>query len=152
MSKGANNLLLVSRNATKHPNAAKIYEQGFELGCKIHIRDCDLTNEGSLVELLAECSRSMPPIRGLVNCAMVLDDTVFEHMKYEQWCNGIRSKIDTSRNLDKHLPRNISFFIMLSSGLVSNKLSFPRIIFQTMLTFCFSGRNRRIFPSQLLSW
>ena len=135
MSKGANNLLLVSRNATKHPNAAKIHSLGSEYGCKIHIRDCDLTNESSLVDLLAECSRSMPPIRGLVNCAMVLDDTVFEHMKYEQWCNGIRSKIDTSRNLDKHLPKDISFFIMLSSGLVSGRLSFSKSLRQTILTF-----------------
>ncbi|EPE25381.1 Thiolase-like protein [Glarea lozoyensis ATCC 20868] len=117
MSKGANHLLLVSRKATKHENAAKLHAQGAEYGCKIHIRDCDLTSESSLVALLKECSSSMPPIRGLINCAMVLDDTVFEHMKYEQWTNGIRSKIDTSRNLDKYLPKDISFFIMLASGL-----------------------------------
>jgi hypothetical protein len=124
MSKGANHLLLVSRNATKHENVAKLHAQGAEYGCKIHIRDCDLTSESSLVALLADCSKSMPPIRGLINCAMVLDDTVFEHMKYEQWCNGIRSKIDTSRNLDKYLPKDISFFIMLASGLVSSILLF----------------------------
>lgn len=129
MSKGANNLLIVSRNATKQPSIANLHTKASESGCKVHIRDCDVTNESSLVELLAEVSHSLPPIRGVINCAMVLDDTVFEHMKYEQWCNGIRSKINTSQNLDKHLPKDISFFIMLSSGLVSRTRSFQKRYF-----------------------
>ena len=73
MSKGAKNLLLVSRHATTHPNAPKLQSQGEAVGCNVHIRDCDITDEDSLVELLAECSRTLPPIRGAVNGAMVLD-------------------------------------------------------------------------------
>lgn len=45
---------------------------------------------------------------------MVLDGTVMERMTFQQWSNGVRPKINSSRNLHKHLP-NISFFIMLSS-------------------------------------
>lgn len=38
-------------------------------------------------------------------------------MTHEQWCNGIRSKINSTRNLDQHLPKDLSFFIILSSSL-----------------------------------
>jgi hypothetical protein len=46
-----------------------------------------------------------------------LQDTVFEHITYEQWNNGIRPKINSSRNLHQHLPEDLSFFIMLLSSL-----------------------------------
>jgi len=83
----------------------------------VHIRDCDVANEDSLVELLADCAATLPPIRGVVVGSMVLDDTIMEHMKYEQWINAVRPKINGSRNLHKHLPRGLDFFIMLSSVL-----------------------------------
>jgi hypothetical protein len=38
-------------------------------------------------------------------------------MTYEQWNNGIRPKINSSRNLHRHLPKDLSFFVMLSSAL-----------------------------------
>lgn len=38
-------------------------------------------------------------------------------MTWEQWSNGIRPKINSSRNLHQHLPKDLSFFIMLSSSL-----------------------------------
>jgi NAD(P)-dependent dehydrogenase (short-subunit alcohol dehydrogenase family) len=73
VSKGAKNLLLVSRHATIHPNGPKLQAQGEAAGCNMHIRDCDISDEKSLVELLAESARTLPPIRGVINGAMVLD-------------------------------------------------------------------------------
>lgn len=84
MARGAKHLLIVSRSATTHPNATKLNAHAEAIGCKVYLRNCDVTNDSSLVDLLAECSRTLPPIRGLVNAAMVLQDTVFEHMTYEQ--------------------------------------------------------------------
>jgi NAD(P)-dependent dehydrogenase (short-subunit alcohol dehydrogenase family) len=73
MSKGARNLLLVSRHATTNPNGDKLQAQGKTVGCNVNIRYCDVTDENSLIEFLAECSRTLPPIRGIINGAMVLD-------------------------------------------------------------------------------
>lgn len=36
-------------------------------------------------------------------------------MTYEQWNHAVRPKINSTRNLDKHLPQELSFFILLSS-------------------------------------
>lgn len=113
--KGAKNLVLVSRHATTHPAAEQMREDAQLAGCRVELRDCDVANESSLEALLKECVRTLPPISGVVNAAMVLDDTVLERMEFEQWRNGIRPKIDSSRNLHRLLP-NLSFFIMLSSA------------------------------------
>ncbi|KAJ9316634.1 hypothetical protein DTO271D3_3141 [Paecilomyces variotii] len=112
---GARNVLLTSRNATSHPAARRLRDEGETCGCNVLIRDCDVADEKSFLKLLAECSDAgMPPIRGVVNGAMVLDDTVLERMKYDQWVHAVRPKIGSSVNLHKHLP-NLDFFIMLSS-------------------------------------
>ncbi|OBT83082.1 hypothetical protein VE02_08865 [Pseudogymnoascus sp. 03VT05] len=71
--KGAQNLLIISRHATSHKYAAQLKVTAKDTGCNLQIRDCDASDELSLVELLAEASRSMPPVRGVVNGAMVLD-------------------------------------------------------------------------------
>ncbi|KAI1756773.1 type I polyketide synthase [Xylaria castorea] len=115
MSRGAKNLVLVSRHATTHPAARQVCEEAKLAACHVEILDCDVADERSLVKLLHECSEILPPIRGVVNAAMVLDDTVLERMQFTQWRNGIRPKIDSSRNLHKHLP-DLSFFIMMSSA------------------------------------
>jgi NAD(P)-dependent dehydrogenase (short-subunit alcohol dehydrogenase family) len=73
ISRGAKTLLLVSRHATTHPNAHLLQKRGEAAGCNVQLRDCDLSYEDQLLELLAECSRKLPPIRGVVNGAMVLD-------------------------------------------------------------------------------
>jgi NADP-dependent 3-hydroxy acid dehydrogenase YdfG len=113
--KGAKNVVLVSRRASSHPDAAKLREEAEAAGCRLLIRDCDVSDENSLLELVRQVAEAgLPPIMGAINGAMVLDDTVMERMTFQQWSNGVRPKINSSRNLHKHLP-NMSFYIMLSS-------------------------------------
>jgi acyl carrier protein len=58
----------------------------------------------------------MPPIKGCINAAMVLQDAIFQtNMTFKQWDLTIRSKINTSRNLHELLPKDLDFFILLSS-------------------------------------
>lgn len=113
--KGAKNVVLVSHKASSHPEAAKLIEEAEAVGCRLLIRDCDVSDESSVLQLLKQVAEAgLPPITGAITGAMVLDDTVMERMTFQQWSNGVRPKINGSRNLHKHLP-NLSFFIMLSS-------------------------------------
>lgn len=113
--KGAKNVVLASRKASSHPEAAKLIGDAQAVGCRLLICDCDVSDESSLLQLLKQVAESgLPPITGAITGAMVLDDTIMERMTFQQWSNGVRPKINGSRNLHKHLP-NLSFFIMLSS-------------------------------------
>ncbi|KAH8156745.1 hypothetical protein CIB48_g11503 [Xylaria polymorpha] len=46
---------------------------------------------------------------------MALYDAVFDNMTYDQWETTIRSKVASSWNLHSQLPRDLDFFILLSS-------------------------------------
>lgn len=66
--------------------------------------------------MLYDCARTMPPIRGCINAAMVLQDGIFqENMTYGKWDLTMRSKVQTSWNLHQLLPEKLDFFILLSS-------------------------------------
>lgn len=112
---GAKNIVLVSRHASSHSAAAGLLQQAETAGCRLCIRDCDVADEKSILQLIQHCAADgLPTFRGVVNGAMVLDDTVMERMTYDQWDNGVRPKINGSRNIHNHLP-GLSFYIMLSS-------------------------------------
>ncbi|KAK7959439.1 Compactin diketide synthase [Apiospora aurea] len=113
--KGAKNVVLVSRHASTHAEAPNLIREATAAGCRLLIRDCDVSDEAALLRLLDQVSEAgLPAIRGAITGAMVLDDTVMERMQFSQWSTGVKPKIDGSRNLHKHLP-DLAFFVMLSS-------------------------------------
>lgn len=78
---------------------------------------CDASSATSFAGVLDDCARNMPPIKGCINAAMVLQDAVFENMTHAQWELTIRSKVQLSWNLHHLLPQSgsLDFFILLSS-------------------------------------
>ena len=73
VSKGAKNLLIISRNAEAHPNTAALVHDAAEEGCHLQVLNCNVSSEESLVSLLCQVSASLPPIRGVVHAATVLE-------------------------------------------------------------------------------
>lgn len=73
IEKGARNILIISRNAASHPEAASLIGFGKGKGCNVYVRNCDVSDEESLVRLLGDCAGTMPLIRGVVQGAMQLD-------------------------------------------------------------------------------
>ena len=76
---------------------------------------CDVTSEEQLKQSVAMIQKTMPPIRGMFQAAMVLQDVLLEDMTLEQWCKVTAPKIQGTWNLHKVLPADLDFFIMLSS-------------------------------------
>ncbi|KXX76480.1 Lovastatin diketide synthase LovF [Madurella mycetomatis] len=114
-SKGAKNVVVVSRNAEAHPKGAIMVQEAAAKGCRLQFLNCDIASEESLVALLSKVSAVLPPIRGVVHAASVLDDTIFENMTFSQWQRATAPKIAGVSNLQKHLPAHLSFFVLLSS-------------------------------------
>lgn len=72
MEKSAKNLLIVSRNAETSPDVASMRLMAQADGCNLQIRSCDVGNESEFLRLLTDVATTMPPIRGVINAAMVL--------------------------------------------------------------------------------
>lgn len=70
--RGAKNLIVCSRSANAQEKAGPFATEMEKLGCKIKAIGCDISDESELAKALAMCTQEMPPIRGVIQGAMVL--------------------------------------------------------------------------------
>lgn len=112
---GAKHLVLVSRHARSANGAEVLVRMGAANGCDVQLHDCDIGDDEACLKFATACQASLPPVRGIVTGAMVLDDTILESMTYSQWQAAIRPKVNGTWNLHKTLGGHVDFFIMLSS-------------------------------------
>ncbi|KAK3329248.1 hypothetical protein B0H66DRAFT_634456 [Apodospora peruviana] len=115
--KGAKYLIVPSPTGMSSPAAAEAVAELTSRGVRVVATACDVSSQTELSALLADCLASgMPPIKGCINAAMTLQDSIFDNMTHAQWQRTIRSKVDTSWNLHQALPPSTTdFFILLSS-------------------------------------
>jgi len=71
ISRGAKNLIVLSRSANQERIRPFTTEMA-KLGCKVKGVGCDISNGLDLAIALNACARDMPPIRGVIQGAMVL--------------------------------------------------------------------------------
>jgi NADPH:quinone reductase-like Zn-dependent oxidoreductase len=70
--RGVKNLILPSRSGPREKAALDLVTELKAGGVKVVAPVCDVASVESLSELLVECNESMPPIKGCINAAMVL--------------------------------------------------------------------------------
>lgn len=119
---GARHLVFLSRSGPKSPEAQEHLRRLQGLGCKTDALACDVGDIEALRGAMDIFKQRGWNIRGVVQCAMVLRDSTFENMTYQNWSESVQPKIHGSWNLHEVLPRDLDFFIMLSSvsGLIGN--------------------------------
>ena len=69
---GARNLILLSRSGMDAADAPSLKKELEEAGANVHIGHCDVSNAGQLLNVTRECNTKFPPVRGVVQAAMVL--------------------------------------------------------------------------------
>ncbi|KAL4961115.1 type I polyketide synthase [Aspergillus stella-maris] len=115
-SRGARNLVVLSRSAETNSAAVSLDSELQPKGCRVKLISCDASNEHALSEALKICAEELPPIRGVVQGAMVLQDSVLEHMSFGDYQTAINPKVKASWNLHSQLSSSeLDFFIFLSS-------------------------------------
>ncbi|GLA55110.1 type I Iterative Polyketide synthase (PKS) [Aspergillus niger] len=120
---GARNLIFTSRSGDKRPEAKKLLANLRAQGVHVKAYACDISHASQLDAVLKEAAVEFPPIRGVVTCAMHLQDVFFENMTVEDYHAAIRPKVQATRNLHDLLPKDLDFFICLSSvgGIVGSR-------------------------------
>lgn len=114
--RGAKHLIMLSRSGPVSEAAIDLVQGLTARGVTVVAPKCDVCSADSLEAALKECaSRAMPPIKGCINAAMVLQDAVFENMSHAQWATTINTKVQSSWNLHNMLPNDLDFFVLLSS-------------------------------------
>ncbi|KAK4184061.1 hypothetical protein QBC35DRAFT_541212 [Podospora australis] len=111
--RGAKYFVLSSRS----PNIDPGWLNGMrEMKAVIKVSACDITIRSAVERLYAEISTTMPPIAGVAQGAMVLDDTAFRDMTVDNFLRGTRPKVEGSMHLNDLFQENtLDFFIFFSS-------------------------------------
>lgn len=111
---GARNVVVSSRNPDMSP--AWVSELNSE-GANIRVERMDVTSLEDVKSFKARLilKQNMPPVGGIINGAMVLDDRIFAMMEIDTWNRVMRPKAVGSKNLDFVFNENLEFFIMTSS-------------------------------------
>lgn len=71
-SRGARNLILLSRSGVGSEIAVGLIEELKANGVHAEAPKCDVTSADSLSAVLANCAKTMPPIKGCIQGSMVL--------------------------------------------------------------------------------
>ncbi|KAJ5142544.1 Acyl transferase/acyl hydrolase/lysophospholipase [Penicillium bovifimosum] len=119
---GAKSLILVNRSSLSRVESQMTVKELTEKGVRVIARACDICDEEEVGRILDDVSHCAPPIRGLIQAAMVLKDLHIEHMELDDYRNVMGPKYNGTWNLHRHLPNNLDFFLMLSSisGVIGN--------------------------------
>ncbi|KAF2753079.1 putative polyketide synthase [Pseudovirgaria hyperparasitica] len=119
---GARYLLLLSRNAASRSESEQLIESLKADGCIVLVKNCDIADKESLATVVRDCGTVLPPIKGLVQGAMVLQDSIWERMTFAKWRAAVSPKVAGSYNLHAQFADSLDFFIMLSSvaGFIGN--------------------------------
>jgi len=113
---GARHLVLSSRNAASEAvrQAVAKLEEG---GATISLWQADLSVDTQVVALLHEIRETMPPLRGIVHAAGILDDALVSRLSLEKFNNVMAGKVGGALALDAEVgPGDLDFLVYYSSA------------------------------------
>lgn len=112
---GAKRLYITSRKPQIDP---QWLADARKLGAEIYVQSVDAADRGSLESTISVIRKTLPPLGGVCNAAMVLSDKLFVDMDVDAVVDTFRPKVDVSKYLDEILADTpLDFFIMFSSAL-----------------------------------
>jgi hybrid polyketide synthase/nonribosomal peptide synthetase ACE1 len=115
ISRGAQYIVLTSRTPRVHPKF--VDEMRIRYGAVVRAVPLDITSPESLRSVHAAMSASLPPIAGVINGAMILDDELFVNMTHEQFTRVTKPKVVGTLLLDElfYNDASLDFFVVASS-------------------------------------
>ncbi|GAB3333565.1 type I polyketide synthase [Bordetella tumulicola] len=117
--KGARHLVLVSRSGPTAEPAQQAIAELEARGVTVHATACDVTDSQAVNTLLQHIHDTMPPLKGIVHAAMVIEDGLIRSATAEQIQRVLAPKVLGASNLDAATQAQgqvLDFFIMYSSG------------------------------------
>ena len=112
---GARHLVLVGRSGATNIAQESLGELE-QMGAQIRAVQADVSQKEQVARLLAEMSGFMPPLRGVIHAAGVLDDGVLLRQDWDRFTRVMSPKVEGAWNLHtltEELP--LDFFVLFSS-------------------------------------
>lgn len=115
VEKGARHLALMGRRAASE-SAQEVVARIEAAGAQVLVLQGDVSQEQDVSRVLETISESLPPLRGIIHAAGVLDDGALVQQDWSRFATVFAPKVDGTwhlHRLTQHLP--LDFFVMYSS-------------------------------------
>ncbi|NEQ66581.1 MAG: SDR family NAD(P)-dependent oxidoreductase, partial [Symploca sp. SIO2D2] len=115
VAKGAQHLVLIGRS-TPSETARETIEKLEAAGGQVSVLSGDISEEEAAVKIINQIQDSLPPLKGVIHAAGVLDDGLLQNLSWQQFTTVLAPKIAGTwhlHQLTKDLP--LDFFACFSS-------------------------------------
>lgn len=115
--KGARFLVLIGRRDPVAAHAVAAIAALEHQGVTVLAQSCDVTSGPAIAALMAQLNEHMPPLRGVVHAATVIEDSLLRNTSPAQLAKVYAPKILGARHLHEatqHMP--LDFFVLFSSA------------------------------------
>ncbi|KAK4195700.1 hypothetical protein QBC40DRAFT_185185 [Triangularia verruculosa] len=116
---GARSIVLLSRSGGGNEMVEQLQKEIACPGARVLVKKCDASDEEQVKQLVADCSKTLPPICGVIHAAMVLRDVLLEGMTHDDYTQVIRPKVAGTWNIHNVLQSqsiSLDYFVVLSSA------------------------------------
>ena len=114
--RGAGHLVLLCRQGLATSGTEEAIAGLQALGARVHVYACDVADRPALAAVLRAVARELPPVRGVLHAAMVLEDCLIANLDAGRLHRVLAPKIQGARNLHElTLDYPLEHFILYSS-------------------------------------
>ncbi|WP_371357690.1 type I polyketide synthase [Hydrocoleum sp. CS-953] len=115
VTQGARNIVLTGRSAPKE-TAQEIIEELETAGAKISFLLGDVAKQEDVAKMFQQMEASLPPLKGVIHSAGVLDDGVLRNLTWQQFTKVMSPKVTGTWHLHQNTKDlSLDFFICFSS-------------------------------------
>lgn len=115
-AKGVKQLVLASRSGAKSDEAKQAIQEIEANGTKVYAEPIDITDKNVVESVVAKIQSEMPPLKGIIHGAVVLDDGFIVDMNRDRFVTSYHAKVGGALNVHnatKDIP--LDFFVSFSS-------------------------------------
>jgi acyl transferase domain-containing protein/acyl carrier protein len=116
VAQGARSIALMGRRGAPH-SAQSFLRELEQAGAEVLIVQGDVSQPEHLTRALAEIQSALPPLRGIIHAAGVLDDGVLSRLDWTRFARVLAPKVEGTWNLHlatREMP--LDFFVLFSSA------------------------------------
>lgn len=113
---GARYIVLTGRHGASNETQKATLNNLEKTGAKVIVAQADVSNAEDVAKVIAHITALLPPLKGIVHAAGVLDDGALMQQTYERFRRVMAAKVEVAWNLHQaSLPLELDFFVCFSS-------------------------------------
>ncbi|MGG2463980.1 SDR family NAD(P)-dependent oxidoreductase [Streptomyces sp. RGM 3693] len=153
--RGARHLVLVGRRGAATPEAPSLLDALTRRGVQVTAHAADCTDTETMRALLDGIDAGGQPLRGVVHCAMHLDDAPLSELSEERFAAVLAPKAGGALVLDRLTrDRRLDLFLLISSdaAYVGNLHQAPYVAGNLFVEALVRQRRAAGLPAQAIAW